>query len=151
MWFFTVFSAIPRCSPISRFDIPSPMRSRTRLSDGVSDAVGSLDSAWRRVTVAASSITRPSETAAIISLISLPRIVFRMYARAPASSASDTAASSSNVVRTIGFASGLNCLNPFITSIPVPSGSCRSTSSTSGLTIAPRRSASSTDPASATT
>jgi hypothetical protein len=73
MWFFTVFSATPRRSAISRLDRPSPIRSSTLSSLGVRFSVGSSWPARRRVTVRSSSRVRPEATARITSVISAPR------------------------------------------------------------------------------
>ena len=91
MWFLTVFSATPRRSPISRFERPSPMSSRTLRSEGVRSAVGSAWSALRLDTVRSSRRTLPEATALIFSVISAPRTDLRRYAFAPAAWASASA------------------------------------------------------------
>src|SRR5699024_2445551 len=84
-------------------------------------------------------------------MISSPRTDFSTNACAPASRAAETASSSPNAASTTDRASGTCVLAAAITSRPVPSGSCRSTSSSSGRTRAIRRVASATVAASATT
>ena len=80
-----------------------------------------------------------------------PRTVFSTKAAAPASRAAATASSSSNEVRTTQRRAGCSPRRRRTRSMPVPSGSLRSTTATSGRTAAALRTASRTDPASATT
>src|SRR5674476_364601 len=72
-------------------------------------------------------------------------------AAAPTSRAAARASPSSQEVSTTERASGSCSRRARITSMPVPSGSCRSTSTTWGRTRVARRIPSATDPASATT